>query len=327
LRSGKIGGSETKRIDMVSRDSPRIGGVGLLALAILAAAGVARADWRDDITVFRVGVMTGANAPYRLAQLQPFKNYLESRIALPVEIVPSADFNALIAAQTGLLVDYAIESATAFVTARARCDCVEALAVPTRSGGEAGFYALLVAAAAGPIKTLADAKGTRLALAAEDSVGGRLLQMQAFEAEEIDAGEFFSEVVDVHDPEAAITALLAGRADLAVAWSSLVGDRAAGYSFGVLADLVAEGGLAMDQIEIVWQSALIPFGPHVIRSNLPDELKQLLSRALLDIAATDPVALDAVDRFAGRGFVAADADLYAPVAALIAPPQAPPANR
>jgi phosphonate transport system substrate-binding protein len=112
-----------------------------------------------------------------------------------------------------------------------------------------------------------------------------------------------------------------------VAWSSLVGDRAAGYSFGVLADLVAEGGLAMDQIEIVWQSALIPFGPHVIRSNLPDELKQLLSRALLDIAATDPVALDAVDRFAGRGFVAADAGLYAPVAALIAPPQAPPANR
>lgn len=312
---------------MISRDAPRIGGVGLLALAILAAAGVARADWRDDITVFRVGVMTGANAPYRLAQLQPFKNYLESRIALPVEIVPSADYNALIAAQTGLLVDYAIESATAFVTARARCDCVEALAVPTRSGGEAGFYALLVAAAAGPIKTLADAKGMRLALAAEDSVGGRLLQMQAFEAEEIDAGEFFSEVVDVHDPEAAITALLAGRADLAVAWSSLAGDRAAGYSFGVLADLVAEGGLAMDQIAIVWQSALIPFGPHAIRSNLPDELKQLLSRALLDIAATDPVALDAVDRFAGRGFVAADADLYAPVAALIAPPQAPPANR
>jgi len=297
-----------------------------MALAILAAAGVARADWRDDIAVFRVGVMTGTNAPYRLAQLQPFKDYLESRIALPVEIVPSADYNALIAAQTGLLVDYAIESATAFVTARARCDCVEALAVPTRAGGEPGFYALLVSAADGPIKSLADAKGARLALAAEDSVAGRLMQMKAFEAEDIVAENFFSEIVDVADPEAAITALLAGKADLAVAWSSLAGDRTAGYSFGVLADLVAEGGLAMDQIEIVWQSALIPFGPHAIRSNLPDELKRLLSWALRDIAATDPVALDAVDRFAGRGFVAADADLFAPVAALIAPTEAPGAN-
>jgi phosphonate transport system substrate-binding protein len=304
---------------MALRDARRAGAAGVLALAVLVAAGVARGDWRDNITVLRVGVMTGANASYRLAQLQPFKDYLESRIALPVEIVPSADYNALIAAQTGSLVDYAIESATAFVTARARCDCVEALAVPTRSGGEPGFHALLVARADGPIKTLADAKGTRLALAGADSVAGRLLQMKAFEAEEIVADDFFSEIVDVSDPEAAITALLAGEADLAVAWSSLAGDRAAGYSFGVLADLVAEGGLAMDQIEIVWQSALIPFGPHAIRANLPGELKGLLSRALLDIAAENPVALDAVDRFGGRGFVAANAGLYAPVAALIAP--------
>jgi phosphonate transport system substrate-binding protein len=307
---------------MVSRETRWIGGVACLALAVMAAADIARADWRGDITVFRVGVMTGANAPYRLAQLRPFKAYLESRIALPVEIVPAENYDTLIAAQAGSRVDYAIESATAFVTAKARCNCVEALVVPTRSGGEAGFYALLVARADGPIDTLADADGARLALAAEDSVAGRLLQMKAFEAEGIVADDFFSAIVDVRNPEAAITALLAGEADLAVAWSSLSGDRATGYSFGVLADLVAEGGLAMDQIEIVWQSALIPFGPHAVRSDLPDELKQLLSRALLDIASEDSVALDAVDRFGGRGFVAAAAGLYDPVAALIAPPAA-----
>lgn len=307
---------------MVSRGMLRVADVGLLAFAVLAAAGIARADWRDDITILRVGVMTGANAPYRLQQLQPFKDYLEARTALPVEIVPAENYNALMAEQTASRVDYAVESATAFVTAKVRCHCVEALAVPTRSGGEAGFFALLVARADSPIKTLADAKGARLALAGEDSVAGRLLQMKAFEAEGIVADDFFSEIVEVRDPEAAITALLADKADLAVAWSSLSGDRAAGYSFGVLADLVAEGGLAMDQIDIVWQSALIPFGPHAIRSDLPDGLKQLLSRALLDIASEDPVALDAVDRFGGRGFVAAGADLYAPIAALIAPASA-----
>jgi phosphonate transport system substrate-binding protein len=307
---------------MVSRATRQIGRVGLLALSLLAAAGLARADWRDDVTMLRVGVLTGANAPYRLLQLQPFKAYLEARTALPVEIVPAENYDALIAAQVGSRVDYAVESATAFVTAAARCDCVEALAVPTRSGGEAGFFALLVARADSPIKTLSDARGARLALASEDSIAGRLLQMKAFETEGIVAQDFFSGIVDLRDPEAAITALLAGEADLAVAWSSLSGDQAAGYSFGVLADLVAEGGLAMDQIEIVWQSALIPFGPHAIRSDLPDDLKQLLSRALLDVARDDPVAYDAVDRFSGRGFVAAAAGLYAPIAALIAPPAA-----
>lgn len=307
---------------MVSRETRLVGRIALLALAVLLVGGVARADWRDDITVLRVGVMTGANASYRLLQLQPFKEYLEARTSLPVELVPTEDFNALIAAQAGRSVDYAIESATAFVTAAAYCACVEALAVPTRAGGEAGFYALLIARADGPIETLADAEGARLALAGEDSIAGRLLQMQAFAAEEIDPDNFFAEIVEVGDPEAAITSLLADESDLAVAWSSLAGDPEAGYSFGVLADLVAEGGLAMDQIEIVWQSALIPFGPHAIRSDLPDELKQLLSRALLDIASEDPVAFEAVDRFGGRGFVAADTGLFAPVAALIAPPEA-----
>ena len=53
----------------------------------------------------------------------------------------------------------------------------------------------------------------------------------------------------------ALTALLAGEADLAAAWSSLSGDEAAGYSFGSLTSLVAEGGLSMDQIRIVWAGA------------------------------------------------------------------------
>ena len=45
--------------------------------------------------------------------------------------------------------------------------------------------------------------------------------------------------------------------------------------------MVAEGMLAMDRIRIVWQSRLIPFGPHALRTNLPSELKGILSGALL----------------------------------------------
>jgi phosphonate transport system substrate-binding protein len=296
-----------------------------LALAVVGA-GMARADWRDDVTVFRVGVMTGANAPYRLVQLEPFKQYLESRLSLPVEIVPAESYDMLIADQTAERVDYAIESATAYATAKTRCDCVKALAVPTRANGEPGFYALIVGRTDSEIGMLADAGGKRLAVAGEDSIAGRLLQLKAFEAEGIVAETYFSEIIEVAHPEAAVTALLAGEADLAVAWSSLSGNRAAGYSFGVLADLVAEGKLTMDQINIVWQSSLIPFGPHVIRSTLPGELQRLVSDALLAIARDDPVALDSVDRFAGRGFVAADPGLFAPIVALIAPTDGPSAN-
>lgn len=293
-----------------------------LALALLAASSSARADWRDEIKVFRVGVMTGPNAAYRLSQFEPFRAYLEAKLAVPVEVLPAPDYRALIDAQATSRVHYAIYSASAFATAAATCQCVEPVAVPAREGGEVGFYALLVARAGGPIRSLADARGMRLALAGADSVAGRLLPMKAFEAESIVPAEYFSSVVDAGDPELAITALLAGEADLAVAWSSLTGDRSAGYSFGVLAALVAEGGLSMDQIRIVWQSPLVPFGPHAVRSDLPADLKPLVSDALFAMASESPAALDAVDRFGGSGFVAADARLYAPVEALIAPPAA-----
>lgn len=291
---------------------------GFLA-ALVSVSPLAHADWRDEIKVLRVGVMTGANASYRAAQLEPFKLYLESRLSVPVEIIPTQDYATLIDAQASSRVHYAILSAAAFAIAAGQCRCVEPIAVPMRESGETGFHAILVARTDGPIRALADAEGARLALAGVDSLAGRLLQLKALEEEGIDPSNFFAGIVDTENPEMAIDALLAGEADIAAAWSSLAGDASAGYSFGVLAMLVADGRLSMGRIRVVWQSPLIPFGPHVVRSDLPDELKALLSQSLMDIGVEDPRALDAIDRSGSRGFAAADIGLFAPLQALLAP--------
>ena len=63
--------------------------------------------------------------------------------------------------------------------------------------------------------------------------------------------------------------LFTDEADLAAGWSSLAGDAASGYSFGVFTRMVPAGALSMDRLKIVWQSPLIPFGPHVVRRDLP----------------------------------------------------------
>jgi phosphonate transport system substrate-binding protein len=305
---------------MTRIDIRRLGVLAGILIGIFGSSPSAHADWRDEFNVLRVGVMTGANASYRLAQLEPFKLYLESRLSLPVEIVPMQDYRSLIDAQAAGGVHYAVYRATAYAAAAERCRCVEPIAVPMRAGGETGFHALLITRSDGPIRSLADAEGARLALAAPDSIAGRLLPLKAMEEEGIDPAAYFAKIVDTESPELAITALLAGDADIAVAWSSLSGDPATGYSFGILSSLVAEGGLSMDQIRIVWQSPLIPFGPHAVRADLPDDLKNLLSQSLADIAFEDSRALDAVDRSGGQGFAAADASLFAPLEALFAPP-------
>ena len=243
---------------------------------------------------------------------------------MPVEIEPEADYTALIDAQASARVQYAIHGATSYAAAAEKCQCVEAIAAPVAADGALGFYSVLLARADGPIHTLADARGKRIALAGEDSIAGRLVPAKAFADQGIDPGEYFSSVIDAGDPEGAINALLSGSADVAVGWSSLTGDAASGYDFGVLSRMVADGTLQMSDVRLVWQSRLIPFGPHAVRTDIPADAKAMISSALLAMAAESPEALDAVDRlgFGGGGFATPDPTLYAVMRELVAAPDA-----
>ena len=85
--------------------------------------------------------------------------------------------------------------------------------------------------------------------------------------------------------------------------------------------MVSAGALAMDRLRIVWQSPLIPFGPHVVRRDLPEELKTLIADALKAMATEAPDALDAVDgsSIGGGGFVPVTDKDYAVIDGLVAP--------
>ncbi len=291
------------------------------ALAVLVfAAGSARADWRDDFKVLRIGIVATNGAAYDIARLEPFRAYLEGRLGVPVEIVATASYDALIDAQVSARVQYAIHTAASYVTTEVTCDCVDPVALPSAADGGHGFHSVLVAHADSPIATLADAKGRRLALSGPDSIAGRLVPMKALAKEGIDPPSYFSKVVTAANPEQAITMLFTDEADLAAGWSSLTGDADGGYSFGVFTRMVADGALAMNRLRLVWTSPLIPFGPHVLRRDLPEELKSLIAESLMAMAGEAPDALDSVDgsSIGGGGFVPVTARDYAVIRELVA---------
>ncbi len=294
--------------------------VGLTLVALAATGQSLRAEWRDDHQVMRVGYLAASGAAYDQLRLEPLRAYLESRLDLPVELVPATTYAALIDAHVTDRVQYAVHTATSYVTAASACDCIEPLALPAAFDGSQGFYAVLLARSDGPIHTIADAQDSRLAVSAADSIAGRLIPLRALTLSGVDPEAFFSEIVETASPEAAIAALLDGRADLAVGWSSLAGESATGYSFGVLSQMVRTGVLSMDRVRIVWQSPLIPFGPHAVRREVPDEIKRQLSAALSAMAVEAPEAFDAVDRagIGGGGFVAVASGDYAALEGLIA---------
>jgi len=289
-------------------------------LALLVAAAIpARADWRDDFKVLRIGTVVPRGAASDIARLEPFRAYLQDRLGLPVEIVAMPDYDALIDAQITARVQYAIHSAASYATAEVTCACLEPVALPAAFDGSRGFHSVLVAHSGSAIASLADARGKRLALAGADSVAGRLVPLKALASQGIDPPAYFSSVLTAADPEQAVTMLFTDEADLAAGWSSLAGDAAGGYSFGVFTRMVSAGSLAMDRLKIVWQSPLIPFGPHVVRRDLPPELKTLISAALMAMAKEAPDALDAVDdsSIGGGGFVPAVAADYSVIEDLV----------
>jgi phosphonate transport system substrate-binding protein len=291
----------------------------LAALLLLLGLVPAGADWRDDIKVLRLGVVAGGNAPYRLAQLEPFRLYLQEKLGLPVEIVLERSYAALIEAQESARIPYAIHTASSYAVAAATCACVQPLAAPRDADGAPGYHAVLLARSDSAIRSLADARGKRLALASPDSVAGYLVPMKAFEKEAIGRDQF-SAVAELPDQRSAVSALITGNADVAVAWSSLDGDFTSGYSRGLLTDMVAASELSMDEVRIIWQSALIPYAPHVVRNDMPPELRDLLKAALLSVSEENPVAYDGVDRIAGGGLAETGPDIYAPLAELAAAP-------
>jgi len=288
-------------------------------LGALAGAIPAAADWREDVGVLKIGMVAEAGAAYTRRQMEGFRGFIEGRTQLSTEIVPFPSYQALAGAQASGRVAYAMHTAFSYVDTAVRCGCVEPLAAPVSADGSTGFYALVVSAAGGDLTDLAGLRGRRLAVTGVDSVAGYLAPLHALGQHNIDPEADLGALIHAADPVDAVTMVFTDEVDAAVTWSSLSGESETGYAFGALTAMVASAELSMDEVRIIWQSPLIPFGPHVIRSELPPELKILLADALVSLAGEAPEILDAVDRstYGGGGFRAISEDAYAFVASIV----------
>lgn len=300
---------------MTRRRAALLPALALAGQAILA--GPAAAGWRDDLGTLKVGFIAGDNPAYEIARLEKFRWQLQLNLAVPVELYPARNYEALIEAQSTGRVQYTVLSSLAYLALNQRCGCTEALAQPTTAEHARGFRALLVAKKDGPVQTLADARNMRLAVGAADSLSGRRAPLAGLGAEGIDPDSYFLRIVETSDSEAALAALAAGSADVATAWSSATDPLSADSGSGPFARLAGDGTLDPASLKVIWQSALIPFGPHAVRKELAPEAKQALLRALTEMQASAPEAYDAIERGFPGGFVAADQAEFDALAALL----------
>jgi phosphate/phosphite/phosphonate ABC transporter binding protein len=275
---------------------------------------------------FRVGIVADGNAFQTNLKLTAFTKILEGIVGQSIRVMPFRSGHTLADGLATGRVDYAIMAGNQYAFTWSLCQCIEPLAAARGEDGSLGFHSVLFTRQRDGITDLAGLQGKRLAVASEASVAARLLPFASWRAAGTEPTTHFAAIVPFSGPEAALKALAEGKVDAALSWSSLAGDPARGWSRGPLATLTAKGTLAPGDVKVVWQSPLIPNGPHVVRTTLDPVLKAQLRAALVSLQAKDMVAYEAAARGPLGGFVPVDHAFYAPLVTIFAAvtPQTPP---
>lgn len=257
----------------------------------------------------RVGVVMDPAAG-DFDRLAPLRETLEAGLRIPVLLIAYRDLahvqRALLAAE----IDYAPLSASAYAEVDRVCGCLEPLVAPRLPDGEVRWHAIILARAGEGITSLAGIAGRRIATGPREALGSRLAQIAAAAAVGVDLRREEAMLIEHSDPVAAALALIRGDADVAFAWSSLRGEPAEGYSSGTLRDL-RRRAVETEGLEIVWASEPIAGAPHVVRRDLPQEIR----RAIVAVMTGQAVAA----AVSSGGFIAVEARDYAPVAAAFPP--------
>jgi phosphate/phosphite/phosphonate ABC transporter binding protein len=258
----------------------------------------------------RFAVLAGSSAAATIATVGPIADEIGAIVDRPVELLAMVSYAAMIDAQAELRLDGGFYSASAFALADMRCHCLEPIVAPRASDGTLAYHAVIVAKADSDIESAFDLEGKTVAMGGADSIGARRMQLAGLMASGMDPASFFGGVLEVGSANDAVRLMRDGIVDAAFAWSSLSGDARNGYSRGTLAQLVANGELAMDDVVVVWRSPPITHGPFAVLKTLSEEEKDKIGAFFVTLEATQPAAYEALNPFYGGGYAPVDLEDY-----------------
>jgi phosphonate transport system substrate-binding protein len=288
-----------------------------VAIAAVAMAGLiaglsgARADWRDDVPVFRMGILGGDLEARRIKDFACLKERVGSALEVPVELRPSRDYSGI----TAGLLSGELQSAGLGPGVYASIflqdpQAIEPIATLRQEDGTLGYRSVLVVRADSPYRTLADLRGRSLVFTERLSASGFLIPYYELTKQGYRPERFFGRLAFSGGHTEAVAAVLNGEADAGVTWSSGVGDHANGYSQGNLRRMVERGLLDMDDVRILWTSELIPSAPLVVRQDLPQEAKEIYRDVLLTLADRDRQCFERIIGDGAVDFEAVTHDYY-----------------
>ena len=288
-----------------------------LMAATLAVAAFATPVLAQDMDVIRIGLLGGENEADRLADNQCLIDKLPAALGVKeVQLFPAADYDGVVQGLLGGTLDVAGLGASAYAKVYlADPNAVEPFLTNVQTDGSTGYYSVMLARKDSGIATLEDAKGKTLGYADPDSTSGYLIPLvtlpEAIGGMKPD--EYFSETSFNGGHENNVLALLDGKIDVGVTWASGVGEFSEGYTSGNIRSMVDKGMLDMEDVVQVWQSPLIPNGPLVMRTSLPQEMKDKIIAFYTNLPTEDYECFRAIENGDFSGYTPVKPEFYQPI--------------
>lgn len=260
--------------------------------AILAAStalvGVAQAQ---SITEFRIGLLGGENVQDRLNSTECFRAYVEEALGVPTRLFTAADYNGVIQGLLGGSLDMSFLGASGYAAIWLNDpDAVEPILVKTNLDGSYTYYSIGFARTDSGITSLDDMEGRSFAFADPNSTSGYLVPLVEIPqlGYSMTEGEYFSRIAFSGGHEQSIIGVVNGDFDAGVVWADGLGEWEDGYNNGALRRATDAGIVDMNDIVEIWRSTPIPEGPTVLRTALPQDVKDTVTDLLANLHDTDP---------------------------------------
>lgn len=281
-------------------------------LAILAAttafAGVAQAE---GIKEFNIGVLGGENAQDRLTSNECYRAAIEKQLGVPVKIFTPADYDGVIQGLLGGTLDIAFLGASGYAKiALTDPKAVDVALVPQNVDGSEGYYSIGFTRKETGIKSMDDAKGKVFAFGEPNSTSGYLVPAAELMAKYGELDKYFKEVKFSGGHEQTIVGVAHGDFDAGVSWADGLGNWEDGYTSGGFRKAADAGLVDMNDLVEIWRSKLIPNGPFVVRSALPQDVKDAVVKLTADLPETDHACAAAINGGDLKDYVPVQAGMY-----------------
>lgn len=268
------------------------------------------------ITEFRIGLLGGENESDRLANNECLIQRYEALLGVPVKLFPAADYAGVIEGLLGGTLDYAELGSSGYAAVYLEDpDAVEPFATTIQTDGATGYHSVMVSRADSGIETLDDMKGKHLGFADPNSTSGYLIPSVSLPKQGYVIEEFFGATSFSGGHEQNILAVLNGDVDGGVTWTSGVGEWEEGFTSGNLRKMVDKGLLDMNDLNLLWTSPLIPNGPVVLRTSLPQDVKDKVIASAMAMPKDDPECFYNAQGGEYTGFIRVDQEFYTTIIA------------